>query len=147
VTAAARAAAEARAAAVADGDRHLADLAGATAGEPVLVRDAIALEPSYWSVPLERDGRVVGFARVSLDGTATAVGVRRGGGPVTGVDAATARAMAVDAAGSVDDSDDIGEPVYVHDGPPGREAWLVVVEGRRFFITAGGASERPAGSG
>jgi len=42
------------------------------------------------------------------------------------------------------------EPVFVHDGPPGREAWLVVtrigdVPARWFFVTPGGVYERPAG--
>jgi hypothetical protein len=40
-------------------------------------------------------------------------------------------------------------PIFVHDGPPGREAWLVtVVRDRRpdrwLFITGGGIYERPA---
>ena len=39
------------------------------------------------------------------------------------------------------------EPVYVHDGPPGREAWLVRVHSRDFgtrqiLVTRGGAYER-----
>ena len=45
----------------------------------------------------------------------------------------------------------VAEPVFVHDGPIGREAWLVVISSktrphRWVFVTKGGHYERAAGS-
>ena len=68
---------------------------------------------------------------------------------VTGLGAAQVLAMADDIArqhgGAL-----IGEPCLVHDGPVGREAWLLVVAGpgderRWVFATAGGTYARKPG--
>lgn len=123
----------------------------AATGEPILVRTTSG-EPSYWLVPVEALGRAIGFVRVALDGAVSAAGAfyRRpdelGACPpvVTGITAEDAVSAVVA---------DIGiertalAAVFVHDGPPGREAWLVAGGGRRFFVTRGGVRERPAGSG
>ena len=60
----ARRAADAERARAARRDAHFAPWAGASVGEPVLV-STLWGEPSYWTVPVERDGRVIGFVRVS----------------------------------------------------------------------------------
>jgi hypothetical protein len=50
----------------------------------------------------------------------------------------------------VGETETMAEPMYVHDGPIGREAWLVVIRDhgvptRWVFVTPGGSYERPAG--
>ncbi len=104
--------------------------------------------PSYWLVPVERVDRAIGFVRVNLDGRASAAGAlyrdpeRLDEAPrvVTWItaDEAQGRAASEAAPGAV-----IDDPVYVHDGPPGREAWLVRAQqsdgsSRWLFVTAAG---------
>jgi hypothetical protein len=67
---------------------------------------------------------------------------------VTGLDAAQVRQRAAERTSS---DEVLGEPRLVHDGPPGREVWLVEVlkENRLvrwIFLNASGAYERPAGT-
>jgi hypothetical protein len=69
---------------------------------------------------------------------------------VTRIDAGAAAAQA---AGRVHGArgETAAAPVYVHDGPPGREAWLVEVSRggrptRWIFVTPGAVYERPAGT-
>ena len=68
---------------------------------------------------------------------------------VTGITAQEAARLAATAAGASED--EVDAPSYVHDGPPGREAWLVRVRSggqhRDLLVTAAGAVDRPAGSG
>ena len=122
----------------------------ATIGEPVLVR-SIDGRPAYWLVPVERDARAIGHVRVTLEGAAVAAGVsyrqpgRAHEAPalVTGIDAAAALAQARAAVTGTT----LAEPMYVHDGPPGREAWLVRIRDRGgvvrgIFVTPGGTYER-----
>lgn len=127
----------------------------ATIGRPVLVR-APDGGPAYWLVPVERDGRAIGFVRVTLDGDAVAAGAhyrrsdRTHDAPayVTGIDSTAALALAQTAVAGTP----LDEPMYVHDGPPGREAWLVRLRDRdgavrTLFVTAGGTYERdPSGA-
>jgi hypothetical protein len=128
-------------------DPLFAPWAAAQVGEPVLVR-TVSGQPSYWTVPVELEGRAIGFVRVSLDGRALAAGARyrdpnrtaTAPALVTGVSAEDARRSAL---ANESDGSTAGEPVYVHDGPPGREAWLVEVHPpgqavRRVFVTAAG---------
>jgi hypothetical protein len=146
-----RGAAEERAQAMATRDALFEPWVRSSVGEPVLVR-AVTGEPSYWLVPVELDDRAIGFVRVTTEGKAVASGAlyrdptRLNGAPpvVTGITAAEARERVADAlgAGAV-----AGEPVYVHDGPPGREAWLIRVREpdgatRLLFVTAAGWYER-----
>lgn len=125
----------------------------ASVGEPVLVQ-SIDGHAAYWLVPVERTGRAIGFVRVSLAGAVMAAGVhyrdprRMADVPtlVTGIGADTALARAREA---VRGGEPVGDPAYVHDGPPGREAWMVTLydrSGRRrvVFVTPGGAYERDA---
>jgi hypothetical protein len=138
-------------------DPFFAPWQSAHVGEPVLVSN-VWKQPSYWLVPVERNERVIGFVRVLGTGQGSALGayyrdphqLDAAPGTVTGIDSAEA---ARQAAGRIDRTR--GEialpPVYIHDGPPGREAWLVeVVQNshpvRWLFITPGGIYERPAGS-
>lgn len=150
-----RSAAEARARTVAAHDASFEPLARSLVGDPVLVR-TMAGDPSYWLVPMELEGRAVGFVRVTTEGAAVASGSllrdpdRLDSAPavVTGITAVEASERVRAALGP----DDVPEPpVYVHDGPPGREAWLVRVRERTgatrlLLVTAAGWYERAQGS-
>jgi hypothetical protein len=135
-------------------DPHFAVFAEASLGEPLLVHD-VEKRPSYWLVPVVFAAKVIGFVRVSGTGGVAAVGsycADRSRLPqcpdtVTHIpydEAERRAALRLDAAaGEV-----ASPPVYVHDGPPGREAWLVETRAhgrraRRIFLTASGAYERP----
>lgn len=122
-----------------------------------LVHD-IKGSPSYWLVGLFSGDQIVGFARVMKDGTVAAIGLtcRTPGAPedcptqvfaMTQADVqkkiGTALSTPADQTGTT--------PLLVHDGPPGREVWLV--EGRKngspykwFFVGPGGVYERPVGT-
>jgi hypothetical protein len=115
----------------------------------VLVRD-VAGTPSYWTVPVEAAGRVVGFVRVTSEGRVAAAGLLRNRPHVvTGI--SQEEAMRAVAAATGVTEQDVDPPIYVHDGPPGREVWLVVEKAgevrRRWFVTEAGVDEGPAGSG
>ena len=152
----ARRAADAERARIAERDSLFAPWAGASVGEPVLV-STVGGEPSYWTVPIESDGRVIGFVRVSGTAQVVAAGAfyrdpqRLEGCPsaVTGITAQEAVRQAATAVGVSED--EVDPPTFVHDGPPGREAWLVRVRGggqtKDLLVTAAGAVDRPAGSG
>ena len=138
-------------------DPRFARWATAAIGDPVLVR-TLEREPSYWLVPIEVQDRVAGFVRVNRDGRVAAMGTY-GRDPrdadasprvVTHIDA---EAAATQAAGHVRSAtgETASSPVYVHDGPPGREAWLIEVTEhgrptRWIFVSPGGVYERPAGT-
>ena len=127
-------------------DPELGDWAAAEPGEPVLVH-TLAREPSYWLVPLEGAAGLVGFVRVSGDGEPVAGG-RLGGGSASAphvVTWITAEQAVERAQAEADPEAVIARPLYVHDGPPGREGWLVDVrepDGRchTLLVTRGGAS-------
>ncbi|WP_127996368.1 hypothetical protein [Piscinibacter defluvii] len=139
-----------------EGDALLAPWPDAAMGDAVLVH-ALDGAPSYWLVPMVVRGRAVGFARVGADAQLIAIGVTCRSAQaldacpadVTGLSADEAlervRAQGHLAVGEVP-----GAVRYVHDGPVGREAWLV--ETRRggaacrwFFVTPAGHYDRPAG--
>jgi hypothetical protein len=108
----------------------------------------------YYLVPDRRDGGVVAVARVLPNGRVASVA--RLAAPtvdcaaaVTGLSAAQSLALADDVArrhgGTL-----VGEPCLVHDGPVGREAWLLVVQGpdderHWVFATGGGTYARKPG--
>ncbi|WP_436498834.1 hypothetical protein [Actinokineospora sp. HUAS TT18] len=116
--------------------------AAAHAGEPQLVH-TVEGRPSYWVCPIVDAGGLRGFVRVTGDGKVAAHGTF-GGAPsvVTGITAEEAVEIARHGtpAGA-----EIGAPLYVHDGPPGREAWRVEVRagGRTtvLMVGPGGAYE------
>jgi hypothetical protein len=153
------AAAGALAALAAEGDAMLAPWPALSVGAPVMVGD-IAGAPAYWLVPLEAPGhlggRVIGAARVDAVGRVMTIGVtcrtpaRIADCPrtVTGVTAAEAASAA---AALLARDETASPPRFVHDGPPGREAWLVETEqggrpARWITVTQGGAAARPAGA-
>jgi hypothetical protein len=126
--------------------------------EPILVHDT-AGRPSYWLVPYRCQGRTPGFARILGDGRVLAIGtlgrpgraLERYPKEITGVSAAEAREMFDDCV-RLEVGETAAKPLYVHDGPPGREAWLVETSraGRPYrwvFVTAAGCYERLAGTG
>jgi hypothetical protein len=120
----------------------------AEAGVPVLVH-TIAGAPAYWLVPIElREGdtaspRLAGFVRVTLEGRVAAAGRHHGDvRTVTGITRDEARRIAAE---SVSPDTVIDEPLFVHDGPPGREGWRVDVteadgSERTLLVTRGGVT-------
>jgi hypothetical protein len=149
--------ARAEVARMASGDDPLfAPWRDAAIGDPVLVHDLLR-QPSYWVVPVRVRDRVAGFVRVLLSGRVSATGTlytdpaRIASCPatVTGIEKEEAARRATErihaASGEV-----AQEPVYVHDGAPGREAWLIEVvrenrPQRWVFVTPAFVYERPAG--
>lgn len=138
-------------------DPQFAPWADATIGDPVIVR-TLQREPSYWLVPVALQGRVVGFVRVNMDGRVAAIGayyrdphhIAASPRLVTHIDADTAATQAARHTHPTR-GETASPPVYVHDGPPGREAWLIEVtrKGRAtrwIFVTPGGIYDRPAGT-
>lgn len=124
--------------------------------EPVLVHD-VARRPSYWTIPVVREGRVVGFIRVSGTGEVQAVGsycrdisrLSQCPETLTGISAGEVERRV---ASLVDPSagETAGPPLYVYDGSPGREVWMVEISTRsqpvrRIFVTAAEEYERPPG--
>jgi hypothetical protein len=140
--------------AVADGvrsDRAEPGWAAARVGEPQLVRTVDGV-PSYWVCPVVAEDGLRGFVRVRGDGRVAAYGATepgRGPAVVTGITADDAARVARERAPGAA----IGVPLYVHDGPPGREAWRVEVRSGDavtvLMIGPGGAYEwaRPGTAG
>lgn len=130
------------------GDPVAGNWSGAECGDPVLVHD-LRNAPSYWLVPVISQGEVAGAIRVMGNGVVAAIErFRHPVKIVTGLDETQARQQAAERIGS---DEALGEPRYVHDGPPGREAWLVEVlkedrPVRWVFLNASGAYERAAGA-
>jgi hypothetical protein len=133
-------------------DPHLEVWKRARAGEPVLVH-TLAGEPSYWLVPVEVEGRLVGFVRVNRKGESVAGGVlgRDLAAAPSVVTWITAEEAAERARATAGHRAEVSRPVYVHDGPPGREAWRVdVLEpdgSRRVLLVTPGGVAGPTGGG
>lgn len=109
---------------------------------------------AYWLVPLTSRGRAIGFVRVDAAARVAAIGItcrtpdRIDACPahVTGLSAEEAAARA-----GLRPGETASPARLVHDGPPGREAWLVETwrggaPARWVFVTAGGCHDRPAGT-
>ncbi len=124
------------------------------AGVPVMVED-LAGAPAYWLVPLEAKARAIGAARVDAKGHVMTIGItcrtpERVEACPRVVTLLTAEEAALAAHAVLEPGEDPSPPRFVHDGPPGREAWLVETrrEGRSarwITVTQGGASARRAG--
>ena len=138
------------------GDSLFALWCNASIGEPVLVHD-LQRRPLYWLVPVQLGDRVGGFVRVLSSGRVSATGALYadptclGTLPptVTGIEKHEAARRAADRV-RTDRGETAREPLFVSDGAPGREAWLVeVVEQdmprRWIFVTPRFVYERPAG--
>ena len=128
----------------------------AVLGQPLQVM-TVFRQPSYWLVPVLIRNRAAGFVRILPDGTVSAVGafyrdpskIESSPLVVTGISAAEA-SLNVRALVHAEQGEVAEDPVFVHDGPPGREAWLVEVRRqghptRWIFAGPGGVYERPAG--
>src|ERR1700674_2097842 len=95
----------------------------------------VETKPAYSLVPFLRQGSLVGICRILDSGEVITVGPSRPGATnaaasVTGL----TRDEAVAKAGP-----EAGEPLLVHDGPPGREAWMFHTPAGRVFIAGSGA--------
>jgi hypothetical protein len=109
--------------------------------------------PSYWLVPLVAAARVIGFARVGATGEVAAIGITcRTPGRIEACPRLVTVLSASEALARVRlvPGETARTPRYVHDGPPGREAWLIETERgglphRWIFVTEGGTYDRPAG--
>ena len=128
----------------------------ASVGDPVLVRDVFK-NPSYWIVPVLIHERVAGFIRVLGTGKVAALGtfyqdpseIRTCPTTVTGINSSEAKHKAMERI-HPEKGETALDPLFVHDGPPGREAWLIEVtkEGkpsRWIFVTPAFIYERLAG--
>lgn len=126
-------------------------------GAPVLVCNIFS-RPSYWLVPIRIEDYVVGFVRVSGFGLIMAVGTfcrdprKLVTCPkvVTGIRAEEAQQKLIDSI-DLELGEETGNPLFVHDGPEGREVWMVTTTlnnkpNRWIFITGGGTYQRPAGT-
>lgn len=115
-------------------------------------------KPSYWIVPLVCGRNTVGFVRVMPDGTAAAIGFTcrtpetPEACPVPIFALSPDHVLAKFVAESHLQSDEKQtEPRFVHDGPPGREAWLIETRldglpSRWIFVGQAGIYERRAGN-
>lgn len=142
---------------LAAGDPMFASWPRPSAGMPVTVHDVTGAA-AYWLVPLEARDRVIGAARVDARGRVMTIGVtcrtpqRIVDCPrvVTGLTAEEAAARACSEA-ALEAGETPSPPRFVHDGPPGREAWLVETSrgGRPYrwiMVTPGGCAARAAGT-
>ncbi len=105
------------------GEREFSHWDSVVIGEPVLVRD-LQGRPGYWLVPIMSRGHLAGFARITGTGEVAAIGALEGAPVVTGITGQEALERVRSEAG-LEEGETPKEPVYVHDGPPGREAWLI----------------------
>jgi hypothetical protein len=125
-------------------------------GQRLLVR-TVELEGTFWMVPVERPGQALGYISVATDGRLTGhaylyqdpADLSTCPPTVTRISATEARALGAELlqayAGAA-----ISDPVYVHDAPHGRLAWMIEVHTKdelitRIFVTPGYVCERKAG--
>ena len=128
----------------------------ADVGNPILVKN-VRKQPSYWLVPLLKESRMTGFVRVLLNGSVAQLGRYNQNPTKSADDRAEITEISGSEASRVAEQrirKELGEsgtePVFVHDGPIGREAWLVEVTRdskpiRWIFVTNGQVYERSAG--
>ncbi len=125
----------------------------ASIGAPVMVRNLFK-EPSYWLVPVLILDKLAGFIRVLGSGKVAHIGTfyrdaKNIDGPsvITGIVSTEASKRAAE---RIHIGESASAPCFIHDGPIGREAWLVEVikDGkptRWIFVTPAFVYERPAG--
>lgn len=139
-----------------EGDTLLQSWSQATVGEPAIVRDVYG-EPAYWIVPFISEGYVVAFVRITDTGSVLNIGtfcsasdsISRCPRHVTGLAVEQARSKVINEI-KLGPNETMEDPVFVHDGPVGREAWRVIISDksgpkRWLFVTQSGIYERPAG--
>lgn len=137
-------------------DRMLEPWCAADVGTPLLVRTT-DLDPSFWIVPVRAGDVVLGYVTVGLEGDPHGHAylyerpdqLERCAKVVTRITADAARRLAV--AHLADRSElTVGGPVFVHDGPANRLAWMMEAWDSerlvaRLFATPGHVYERPVG--
>jgi hypothetical protein len=114
-------------------------------------------EITYWLVPGLVDDRLAAIARVLADGRIATIAAIKPpqsdcdvAAAVTGLSATQAR-RTINAVRLEQPGFSVSDPILVHDGPVGREAWLSVLtrDGRPaewIFATLGGIYRRDAGT-
>ncbi|MCB9458514.1 MAG: hypothetical protein H6670_02610 [Anaerolineaceae bacterium] len=140
-----------------EGDPLFAPWSAAVAGIPLLV-STVFKQPSYWLVPVNIQQQLIGFVRILGTGEVAAVGVyyrdpahfKQTSPASASMTGAEAREV-VEQTFQLDPGESVGAATFVHDGPIGREAWLVeIVRGEAattwVFVTPAGMYERPVGS-
>jgi hypothetical protein len=128
----------------------------AALGDPVLVR-TVELEDSFWIVPVERRGQALGYISIGPGGQVLGHAyLYRDPNDLSACPPLATRISAKEARELADDllktysGARFSDPVFVHDGPHGRLAWMIEVrvEGElvsRVFVTPGHAYERRTG--
>lgn len=126
-------------------------------GHPVIVKNLLK-RPSYWLVPININQHVAGFIRIHLSSKIISVGTfYRDSGTIKNCPKVVTRITATEALRIAKEkiSPKLGEtaedPIFVHDGPIGRETWLIeVIKNdtpiRWIFVNSDGTYERPAGT-
>ena len=139
-----------------EGDPLFTPWAELEVSDPRLVSD-ISGNPSYWVVPLLCGRNTVGFVRVLSDGAVLAIGITCRTPETPEACPVPAFAMSPDdvelklrAKSRLQYGEKRTEPRFVHDGPPGREVWLIEtrhnsVPNRWIFVGQAGIYERRAG--
>lgn len=125
----------------------------AVLGDPVLVR-TVELEKSFWIVPVERSGQTLGHIDISSDGDIWGYAFFYSNPAdlsvcppfATRISAEEAREVAADILKTYTGGE-FSSPVFVHDGPHNRLAWMIEVREKdklasRVFVTPGYAYER-----
>jgi hypothetical protein len=110
---------------------------------------------TYWLVPGLLGEQILGMTRILPDGRVATVGLLKAPAmdcaqAVTGLSTDEAVKLTNDLDRQYPGSQ-VSEPMLVHDGPVGREAWLYTVKPATgsalwIFATAGGLYSRPAGT-
>jgi len=128
----------------------------AAVGNPVLVR-TVELEPSYWIVPTVLHDKVLGYIEVDPDGHALGHAcfyqspddLQSCPNVVTHLNAQEAYQQAEEVRNTYLGAE-FTEPVFVHDGPHNRLAWMIEIriEGEvvnRVFVTPSYVYQRKLG--
>ncbi len=125
----------------------------AVVGDPVLVR-TVELDPSYWIVPVVRYGQVLGYIDVGPRGQVLGYAYLYRSPDdlspcppvVTRLSAEEAYKQAEEILSTYPDAE-FTDPVFVHDGPRNRLAWMIEVRvggelATRVFVTPGYVYQR-----
>ena len=128
----------------------------AVLGDPVLVR-TVELEASFWIVPVERPGQALGHIDIGPGGDIWGYAYFYSNPAdlsvcpplATRISAEEAREVAADILKTYAGGE-FSPPVFVHDGPHNRLAWMIEVREEdeltsRVFVTPGYAYERRLG--
>jgi hypothetical protein len=125
-------------------------------GDPYLVR-TVDLQPSYWLVPVVSNSRVLGYVEVAADGRVlghaylyrSVENLDACPSVVTRLTASEASREAAPILGGYAGAQ-LTDPVFIHDGPRNKLAWMVEVWVEdelisRVFITPGYVYEHKGG--